>query len=172
MIPTESQGKRKLYSFPDGKTYGIQLPVPCNSKRYCSSSNACGWLATMDVLDRGGLIIALVNPFRKEAAPIRLPRLDFNVLPIYRHVSELAFTRGGQKYWIYSKRSRGCLLTDAIFHKGQVYAVGKWGNILSFDVNSKPIEAKMLNPQEYPFPVYAEKAYLVESTKGELLHVR
>ncbi|KAB2600430.1 hypothetical protein D8674_010701 [Pyrus ussuriensis x Pyrus communis] len=187
MIPTESQGKRKLYSFPDGKTYGIQLPVPSNN-----------------VLDRGGLIIALVNPFRKAAAPIRLPRLDFNVLrkycevclpkvilsedttlnpgscvvyhhmigfrahfQHYRHVSELAFTRGGQKYWIYSKRLRVCLLTDAILHKGQVYAVGKWGNILSLDVNSKPIEAKMLNP----FLVYAEKAYLVESTKGELLHV-
>lgn len=89
------------------------------------------------------------------------------VVAIYRHVSELAFTRGGQKYWIYSKRLRVCLLTDAILHKGQVYAAGKWGNILSSDVNSKPIEAKMLNP----FPVYAEKAYLVESTKGELLHV-
>ncbi|XP_009365441.2 uncharacterized protein LOC103955289 [Pyrus x bretschneideri] len=90
----------------------------------------------------------------KAAAPIRLPRLDFNVLrkycevclpkvilsedptlhrgscvvvAIYRHVSELAFTRGGQKYWIYSKRLRVCLLTDAILHKGQVYAAGSYG---------------------------------------------
>ncbi|KAL6291945.1 hypothetical protein ACE6H2_000087 [Prunus campanulata] len=199
LVPTECEGKRKLYSFPAGKIYDIELPVPCNSKRYCDSSHGHGWLATMDVLDRGGLTITLVNPFRKVVAPIRLPRLDFKVLrkycevclpkiilsedptlnpdsyvvvAIYKHVSELAFTKGGQKFWIYSKRLRGCLLTDAIFHKSQVFAVGKWGNILSFDITSKPIDAKILNPQECPFSRYADKAYLVESTDGDLLHVR
>lgn len=40
------------------------------------------------------------------------------------------------------------------------------------DVNSNSSKEKVLTPRGYQFSHFANKGYLVESTKGELLHVR
>lgn len=197
MIPTGLQGKQKLYSISEGKIYNnAELPLPNNSKRWCS--NGHGWMATVDLLDRNRLAITLVNPFKRAVMPIHLPPLDFNVqlhtsklsfpkvilradpvlnpdtyvvIAIYDRVRRSAFIKGGQNCWTYVEQLRS-FLTDAIFHKSQVYAVGNWGWITSFDVNSNSSKEKLLTPRGYQFSRFASKGYLVESTKGELLHVR
>ncbi|XP_024177691.1 F-box protein At2g26160-like [Rosa chinensis] len=164
MIPSESQGKRKLYSISEQKVYNnFELPQACNStRRCCGSSNAPGWLVAVDQLGEHQLSTTLVNVFKRDVTPIRLPLLDFNaqshwfrvfspkvilsadpianpdnyvVVAVYDRVSRSAFIKGGQTIWTYLEvRS---FFTDAIFYKRKVYA-----------------------------------GYLVETTKGELLHVR
>ncbi|BFG15392.1 hypothetical protein CerSpe_016660 [Prunus speciosa] len=227
LVPTAtgSKGKLELYSFPGGETSDIELSVPCNM---ISMYHGHGWLATMDVLEKQLIVrknqqlelrkkelwtITLVNPFRKAAAPIRLPRLDFcyhhtgvsqcldalrkyykgivpkgfpkvilsedptlnpdsyMVVALYRHLSGLAFTKGGRKYWIQLSREYPGVM-DAIFYKSQVLAVLKCGTILSLDINRWSMKTKYFNQRERSFSGSADEAYLVESTKGDLLHVR
>ncbi|ONI28732.1 hypothetical protein PRUPE_1G158300 [Prunus persica] len=227
LVPTAtgSKGKPKLYNFPGGETSDIELSVPCNMISMCHGH---GWLATMDVLEKHLIVgkskffwnqhlelskqelwtITLVNPFRKAAAPIRLPRLGFcyhhsfasqgsdelrkcglvpkhipkvilsedptlnpdsyMVIAVCRRVSTLAFTKGGRKYWTQLFTARGVM--DAIFHKSLVLAVLDFGNILSVDINSRSMKTKYFNQER--FERRADEAYLVESTKGDLLHVR
>ncbi|XP_024164554.1 probable F-box protein At1g44080 [Rosa chinensis] len=199
MIPSESQGKRKLYSISEQKVYNnFELPQACNStKRCCGSSNAPGWLVAVDLLGEHQLSTTLVNVFKREVTPIRLPPLYFNaeshwfmvfppkvilsadpianpdnymVVAVYDRVSRIAFIKGGQTIWTYLEVYS--FFTDAIFYKRKVYAVGQWGRIKSFDVNSKPVEESLLAHGGYRFSCHAHKGYLVETTKGDLLHVR
>ncbi|KAL6293413.1 hypothetical protein ACE6H2_001555 [Prunus campanulata] len=233
LVPTAtgSKGKLKLYSFPRGETSDIELSVPCNMISMCHGH---GWLATMDVLEKQMIVpkskffwnqqlelrkqelwtITLVNPFRKAAAPIRLPHLDFcyrrhasesqcldvlrkyfkgikpkgipkvilsedptlnpdsyMVVALYRDQSRLAFTKGGRKYWTQFCTQCQCIM-DAMFHKSLVFAVLERGNIISLDINRWSMKTKYFNLGELPFESSADEAYLVESTKGDLLHVR
>ncbi|KAI5349813.1 PREDICTED: F-box [Prunus dulcis] len=229
LVPTAtgSKGKPELYNFPGGETSDMELSVPCNMISMCHGH---GWLATMDVLEKQLTVrkskffwnqqleqrkqelwtITLVNPFRKAAEPIRLPRLDFcyenssviqdldlfrkcglipkhipkvilsedptlnpdsyMVVAVCRRYSTLAFTKGGRKYWTQLFTPLGFM--DAIFHKSQVLAVLDCGIILSVDdFNRWSVKTKYFN-QEERFESIADEAYLVESTKGDLLHVR
>ncbi|CAB4293560.1 unnamed protein product [Prunus armeniaca] len=229
LVPTAtgSKGKLELYSFPGGETSDIELSVPCNMISTCHGH---GWLATMDVLEKQLIVrtskffwnqqlelrkqelwtITLVNPFRKAAAPIRLPHLDFcyhhtyasqgldefrkyglipkhipkvilsedptlnpdsyMVVAVCRRLSTLAFTKGGRKYWAQLFTPRRVM--DAIFHKSLVLAVLECGNILSVDINRWSMKTKYFNQEKRRFRSEADEAYLVESTKGDLLHVR
>ncbi|ONH90366.1 hypothetical protein PRUPE_8G049800 [Prunus persica] len=124
-----------------------------------------------------------LNVLRKYSTKVLFPKVilsedptlnpdSYMVAVLYKHKPELAFTKGGRKHWIYSGKITRDLLRDVIFHKNQVFAVAGWGNIFSIDISRKRIKAKILTPQERPFASSAYKAYLVESTKGDLLHVR
>ncbi|ONI27246.1 hypothetical protein PRUPE_1G076100 [Prunus persica] len=175
------------------KISDIELSVLCNTSSMCHGH---GWLATMDVLPepillaqpRTTTVITLVNPFRKTAVPIRLPHLSFS----YHHMHDVVRkyspavlfpkvilsedpTLNPDSYMVAKKRldsHRENYTGDVIFHKSQVFAVAESGDIFSINIRRKPIKAKILTSQECRFASSAYKAYLVESTKGDLLHVR
>lgn len=93
--------------------------------------------------------------------------------------TKLAFIKGGQNYWTYVYKNQR--FSDAIFYKNQVYAVGDKGRIVSFDVNrcynlAQPRKAKPLKPKALNLlNVFQKRAcmeYLVESTRGDLWHVK
>ncbi|CAN6550308.1 unnamed protein product [Malus baccata var. baccata] len=97
----------------------------------------------------------------------------YAVVAIYDRISDhsdhrLAFFEEGQKSWTYIDNQEN-YLSDAIIYKNQVYGVGQSGAIWSFNFNSKPPKAKVLTANHSRFAI---KGYLVESTKGDLLHVR
>ncbi|KAI5348536.1 hypothetical protein L3X38_001423 [Prunus dulcis] len=97
---------------------------------------------------------------------------SYMVAVLYKHEPELAFNKGRRKDWIHTGKITQDLLMDVIFHKSQVFAVAESGDIFSINIRRKPIKAKILTSQECRFASSAYKAYLVESTKGDLLHVR
>ncbi|PRQ20039.1 hypothetical protein RchiOBHm_Chr7g0223801 [Rosa chinensis] len=99
---------------------------------------------------------------------------SFMVVAFYTTDSTLGFIRGGQSFCSSIETMEQYAITDAIFYKGQVYAVDKnLGRIMSFDVKTctsgDSLKAKILNTT---YMRSSSQSYLVESTKGELLHVR
>ena len=79
-----------------------------------------------------------------------------------------------QRFWTCIRSIEEYSITDAVFYKGQVYAVEtNFGRIVSFDVKSccdgKPQWAKT---HYTPDMCSCSRSYLVESTKGDLLFVR
>ncbi|XP_004298362.1 PREDICTED: uncharacterized protein LOC101307489 [Fragaria vesca subsp. vesca] len=91
----------------------------------------------------------------------------------------MAFISAGQRDWTYLEEPY--MFSDAIFHRNEIHAVGLGGVIASVDISSsndptqqpKAIIRTPLRPMVHPvFPCKAEKAYLVESSNGDLLHVR
>ncbi|KAM5574629.1 putative F-box protein [Rosa sericea] len=99
---------------------------------------------------------------------------SFMVVAFYTTDSTLGFIRGGQSFWSSIETMEQYAITDAIFYKGQVYAVDKnLGRIVSFDVKTctsgNSLKAKILTAT---YMRSSSQSYLVESTKGELLHVR
>ncbi|XP_004298358.1 PREDICTED: F-box protein At2g26160-like isoform X2 [Fragaria vesca subsp. vesca] len=104
---------------------------------------------------------------------------NYVVVAIYDNCCRLAFIRAGQRDWTYLEEPY--MFSDAIFHRNEIYAVGLGGIIASVDINSsddpsshpKAIIRTPLRPMVHPvFPYKADKAYLVESSNGDLLHVR
>jgi hypothetical protein len=87
----------------------------------------------------------------------------------------LAFIKAGQKFWTYVNVDYYGF-TDISFYKGLVYAVGRWNNIVSFDIsNTKDSfdhEKVIPNVLSTEGDSYAHRAYLVESLEGDLLLVR
>ncbi|XP_008223926.1 PREDICTED: F-box protein At2g26160-like [Prunus mume] len=97
---------------------------------------------------------------------------SYMVAVLHKHEPELAFNKGGRKDWICTGEITRGLLMDVICHKSQVFAVAESGDIFSINISWKRRKATILTLQECPFAGFAYKAYLVESTKGDLLHVR
>nr|XP_028947443.1 F-box protein At2g26160-like [Malus domestica] len=197
-VETTGPTTRAVYSINEGKVYeNVRLPVPYS--KICRGSSH-GWLATIDLADQP-INITLVNPFTKET--IRLPPLEFEaqdmnlwfhpyenfvqkvilstdpslnrdnymVVAIYRGVCRLAFTKAGEKYW----RSIHINVTDAVFYKNKIYAVGyRLGSIFSVDVEKSHAYRRQPFIQIAPFIEIgqADWEYLVESIKGDLLQVR
>ncbi|KAM5567354.1 hypothetical protein ABKV19_015439 [Rosa sericea] len=104
---------------------------------------------------------------------------NYVVVATYDYCCRMAFIKAGQRDWTYVEKTY--MFSDAIFHRNEIYAVGLGGIIASVDVNSsndpsrppKAIPLTPLRPMEHPlFPYKADTAYLVESTNGDLLHVR
>ncbi|KAJ1397683.1 hypothetical protein SESBI_31618 [Sesbania bispinosa] len=200
MIPTKrkSRTKRSLYGIISKRVYPFQLSVDY-SRRCCGSSH--GWLATVDP----HYAITLRNPF-KNVSPIQLPRInrghsnkrgfyetnilkvtlsadpltspnDYVVVAIHSQCKHLAFIKAGQEFWTYIHHDYICF-TDITFYKGLVYAVGRWNNIVSFNLTysndpsgSEKIIPNVLSPLSYEIS-YAERAYLVKSLEGDLWLVR
>lgn len=64
MIPSETEGKRRLYNISEGKIYdNIELPLPVshNRKRCCGSGGDYSWLATVYLLDESRQTIQLFS---------------------------------------------------------------------------------------------------------------
>lgn len=165
--------------------------------------NGCGhgWLAAIDHLPPFSVAnLHLLNPFKNVVYPLNgigwtlgtrfkpkgVPKLilygdptvkgdnSFMVVVFYINGSRLAFTRGVQYFWTCIRSIEEYSITDAVFYKGQVYAVEtNFGRIVSFDVKScwdgLPQRAKT---HYTPDMCSCSRSYLVESTNGELLHVR
>ncbi|KAJ1407825.1 hypothetical protein SESBI_24014 [Sesbania bispinosa] len=199
MISTESKSstKRSLYGIISKRVYPFELPVHYK-RRCCGSSH--GWIAAVD----RDYVITLRNPF-KNVDPIVLPSTnnrysnlpfyetnihkvilsadpitrpnDYVVVAIYGHCHNLAFIKAGQKFWTYIHLDYRCF-TDLTFYKGLVYAVGRWNNIISFNLNYSTDSSgseKMINvvsPSRFETNNYADRAYLVKSLEGDLWLVR
>jgi|UniRef100_A0A2N9GZ80 hypothetical protein len=195
MIPTEkyTTTERRLYSVAEGKIYNVELQVP-DCERFGSS--CLGWLATVDESS----YVTLLNPF-KNGITIRLPPIDplqpyhegfdyyiykfilsadpastpndYVVVAIYGMNKKLAFIRAGDRSWRHVKIQ---MISDIIFYNGLVYAVGHRGLIACFNVkDGNSIESELANvrilaPNMDP-PRYSDRAYLVESSGGDLLYV-
>ncbi|XP_061341415.1 putative F-box protein At3g25750 [Gastrolobium bilobum] len=198
MIPTKRKSRieRNLYGIVSETVYNFKLPVPY-SKKCCGSSH--GWLATVDP----DYVVTLMNPFKN--LKIRLPRLnrglsnkcyyernmrkvtlsadpisnpnDYVVAAVHSERCCLAFIRRGQKFWTYIRNDFFCF-TDITFYKGRVYAVGRWNNIVSFDLcySDDPYGTEKIMPnvlyrggRKEP---YSDRAYLVKSLEGDLWMVK
>ncbi|KAG4166720.1 hypothetical protein ERO13_A13G150700v2 [Gossypium hirsutum] len=200
MIPfKKSATKRKIYSLQaKSKIAEIEFPKPY-TWRYCGS--CYGWLATVDE----SFNITLSNPF--ENLSIRLPQFDsmaydsghytykilkvvlsedpllhpnnFVVVVIYSVYGRLAFYRPCQENWIYMDVDEDqSLFLDILFHKGLVYAIGHYNNLVWFDVNgveddesSKPPKLNTLVPTILRLENYSHRAYLVRSSMGNLYSI-
>ncbi|KAB2049299.1 hypothetical protein ES319_A13G167100v1 [Gossypium barbadense] len=200
MIPLKkSATKRKIYSLQaKSKIAEIEFPKPY-TWRYCGS--CYGWLATVDE----SFNITLSNPF--ENLSIRLPQFDsmaydsghytykilkvvlsedpllhpnnFVVVVIYSVYGRLAFYRPCQENWIYMDVDEDqSLFLDILFHKGLVYAIGHYNNLVWFDVNgveddesSKPPKLNTLVPTILRLENYSHRAYLVRSSMGNLYSI-
>ncbi|XP_058784132.1 F-box protein SKIP23-like [Vicia villosa] len=198
MIPTRNKirTKRSLYAISSKRDYDLKLFVPHN-KRFCGSSH--GWLAKVDSSSEVTLI-TLLNPF-KNALSIRLPPIymmdilrrktyyecnvhkvvlsadptirphDYVVVCIYSMRKCVAFLKAGQKIWTYIDTDH-CCFNDAIFYKDLVYVIGRWNNIVSFDLcnlRKKKVISKVVSLKGGD---YAHRAYLVKSLEGDLWLVR
>ncbi|MED6171269.1 hypothetical protein PIB30_039260 [Stylosanthes scabra] len=112
---------------------------------------------------------------------------DFEVIAIYGGMKVLAHYKSGDQFWSYPKPTRKLqCFADVIFYKGMAYAVDShsWivriyrkrfkkispsGNSSPCYLRFKTINQKLSNTS---FVNYSGNAYLVETCKGELLHVR
>ena len=70
-------------------------------------------------------------------------------------------------YWTYIDKQCTCF-TDIIFYKSLLYAMGRWGWVVSFDVHNKHDSSQQLVPntivpRSFDIP-YAPRTYLVESS--------
>ncbi|XP_058751891.1 putative F-box protein At5g55150 [Vicia villosa] len=196
MIPTKKRLVRSLYGISCKKDYKIKLSVPSN-KRLCGSSH--GWLAKVDDCSKG-IFITLINPF-KNAVSIKLPLmyimdmyktrkyyeydvhkvvlstnpsfkpLDYIVVVIYSVRRCLAFLKAGQKNWTYIDDAHRSF-NDVIFYEGLVYAVGRWNNIVSFDLSYAKNDHIIPKVVSLKGDDYANRAYLVKSLEGQLWLVR
>ena len=105
---------------------------------------------------------------------------NYTVVVIYAPSKLLAFINPTQQYaWTYlDENIMG--FTDITFYGGLVYAVGRRGLVVSFDVNSKnyssshqQLKPNIIVPRGcHTTFKYAEREYIVESMKGDLLVVR
>ncbi|CAB4286374.1 unnamed protein product [Prunus armeniaca] len=172
LIPNQDDDHRRVvYSISEGRVYSnIRLQVPF-SRRCCGSSH--GWLATVDTTEQGCPVVVLRNPFTKAKPIFLLPWISLSQTLCGRWPM-LAFIKAGQNTWTYPSPNGN--FGDVIFYKSKVYALEAMGDIESLDVfssDSNPSQPPQLKPRTpfRPFEPYCFHAYLVESIKGDLLHI-
>ena len=110
---------------------------------------------------------------------------DYEVMAIYGGYCKLAHYKSGDKFWSYPTTEKLQVFADVIFCKGNIYAVDHYnwivkitlrrfkkspgGNCSPCYLQFKTISKKL---QSLKFVNYAGRAYLVETSKGDLLLVR
>jgi hypothetical protein len=150
-----------------------------------------------------GTYITLLNPF-KNLVSISLPRIsipeihrrrgnhecnvhkvilscnpttrphDYVVVVSYGMGAFLAFIKAGQKSWTFVNAKYFGFM-DILFYKGLVYAVGRYKNLVSFDIcNTEDsfdheVIPNVLSSKDDNY--YVDRAYLVESLEGDLFLV-
>ncbi|XVE80051.1 hypothetical protein DITRI_Ditri14bG0108000 [Diplodiscus trichospermus] len=199
LIPTKkSDTKRKLYSLQvKAKISSIELHQS-NIRRFCGS--CFGWLATVDenmaiTLSnpfKDGVSIDLPQlEFSPKGKPAEYqyaiqkvvlsadPSLHPNsyvVVVIYSNYCNLAFYQSWEYTWIYLDKDVK-LVTDIVFYKSLVYVIGHRNDAVSFDVNgsfaegSRSPKLKTIVPKEVRLGSYSDRAYLVESSEGNLYSI-
>lgn len=201
LLQGKSRRRSQIYSISEAKVYdNIDLSLSYYTKRCCGSSH--GWLATVDqrlaITLHNPLQNATTEPIRLppldavtipiedaplyeyyvskvvlSADPSSHPDQDYAVIVICDIGKKLGFIKRGQTRWTYFSNYRNIFYSDVVFYKDQIYAVGTWGDMVSLEFNSlmQP-KVTLLDSIYRKFTYYAVRAYLVESIKGELLHVR
>ncbi|EOY25853.1 Cyclin F-box [Theobroma cacao] len=201
VIPTKKSNKnRKLYSLQaKAKICNIELPKSYGT-RFCGS--CYDWLAMVDenmvitllhpfkdgiTIDLPKIKVVKTSSYQYDIQkvilsvdPVSYPD-SYVVIVIHGTHSRLAFYKPGQRDWIYLDKDF-TLFTDVIFYRSLVYAIGNWNMIVSFDVNdsslddtTKPPKLKILVPADKRHQNsdnYSYKAYLVESSKGNLFSIK
>lgn len=83
---------------------------------------------------------------------------------------ELAFIKAGQNPWT-CYTVIDAYFNDAVFYRGQVYAIGYQGSILSFELNDS---SEVLDKTERapPLGLDDDRVSTPESTDGEQIHAR
>ncbi|XP_021801753.1 probable F-box protein At1g44080 [Prunus avium] len=135
-------------------------------------------LPLLDVRDRNHGTCFFEFYIRKvilSADPVLNPD-NYAVVAIFRKSNLFAFIhmkRGQcQKDWTLIRTP--CPVTDVISYKNQVYLVEYQGDIMSLDVDNQAcsrIRIKPLTPLFENFRTHGSTRYLVESTKGDLMHI-
>ncbi|XP_024177689.1 uncharacterized protein LOC112183536 [Rosa chinensis] len=156
-----------LYSLSEGKIYdniNIRCTMPGFGSLMANRCNGCGqgWLATVDDQLAGLPVLKLINPFRKE------------IIPVNRIGCPLVMSSKPNEFPKLILYGDPTLEGDNMQLYGKVYAVDKnFGRIVSFDVNrcssGMSRRPKIHNTSGM---CQSSQSCLVESTKGELLHVR
>ncbi|RWR89476.1 F-box protein SKIP23-like protein [Cinnamomum micranthum f. kanehirae] len=169
-----------------------------HNKRCCGSFNnadARGWLMTIDNMS---LEMGLFHPWRKiqlqlphhSSLPRRYPHADDDpdlavvkiraaamsddakVLVVIYDLNSLAFCRIGEKGW--TQVSPTIVFHDAIYHKGQFYAVTIEGSVGILRINTSPpylkfITERVMNVEN--LRTYYPRTYLVADSASERLLV-
>ncbi|MED6200297.1 hypothetical protein PIB30_083678, partial [Stylosanthes scabra] len=166
--------------FVDNKSAEIELllinPFPSESEKSLIKLPPILCYHTVSEMDEYGV---------KKAVLSKDPN-DFEVIAIYGGMKLLAHYKSGDQFWTYPKPTRKLLcFADVIFYKGMAYAVDNHSWIVriyrkrfkqSPSGNSSPcfLRFKTINQglSNTSFVNYSGNAYLVETCKGELLHVR
>ncbi|PSR93454.1 F-box protein [Actinidia chinensis var. chinensis] len=182
--------KRLLFSVTEGITYEVQLPSPCHNRFFGSSF---GWLFTVDktiitllnpFTGRAIPLPAFKDPFGyfedymdeirdyfvEKGIILSDPCLSpnsYEVVVIYGGMCRLAFFRSGDNSWNFINTKRDYVFSDVVYHKGQVYAVNCWSELVKIDVASEVDHVVTKRSR-----VCAQVAYLVESQEGDLLLVQ
>ncbi|PRQ38729.1 hypothetical protein RchiOBHm_Chr4g0417201 [Rosa chinensis] len=104
--------------------------------------------------------------------PDDLMVLILNKDPLNKGVVPLAFTKAGQKFWTSYTERDGVCFEDAIFHRGQAYAIGVGGSVFSLELND---HSKLLDKLELAPPLGldsdADRELTLELSNGQLLDV-
>ncbi|XP_021803102.1 putative F-box protein At1g65770 isoform X1 [Prunus avium] len=193
--------RRVVYSISEGRVYNnIRLQVPF-SRRCCGSSHGwlatvdtteqgCPMVVLRNPFTKAkpiflpplDILIAKYETSYHEhyvrkvilsVDPTMNPE-NYVVVALYGRWPMLAFIKSGQNTWTYPSPNGN--FSDVIFYKSKVYALEAMGDIESLDVFSSdynPSQPPQLKPRTpfQPFQPYCFHAYLVESTKGDLLHI-
>ncbi|XP_007210708.2 uncharacterized protein LOC18777276 [Prunus persica] len=104
---------------------------------------------------------------------VALLRKDNHFVGIYDEFAFIRMKRGrSQKRWTWIKPPHP--VTDVISYQTQVHLLGHQGEIWSLDVSpytSRIRRLKLLTHRDAGFHRYKATRYLVESTKGDLMHI-
>ncbi|KAM7276016.1 hypothetical protein ACFE04_017882 [Oxalis oulophora] len=174
-----------LYCMIENKIIGT---IPFQFSQYgkfCGSSY--GFLA----FNNENNVITLVNPFKPRSViqlpPLRIPRVhqysfgvskvvlssdptknpeDWKVLVITDGIGKLAYTSPITKVWAFVY-TEPCCISDAIFHKGLVYAIATYVEMLRIELGETPI-VDVLGENVIEGGV----KFLVESSGGDLLLIQ
>ncbi|KAK6275015.1 hypothetical protein POUND7_004724 [Theobroma cacao] len=200
LIPTRMSNRiRQLCSLQvKTKFCNIELPKS-HVMRFCGSSY--GWLAAVNnnmVITlvnpfKYGITIDLpeiellsdrtsagyqfdVHKVILSADPLSHPD-NYVVVVIYSNRARLAFYKPTQKSWIYLDKNLTAF-TDVIFYKNLAYAIGTRSLVISFAINDslddslKSPKVKIVRSAYQRIEDYVNRAYLVESSKGDLFSIK
>ncbi|OIW07380.1 hypothetical protein TanjilG_10215 [Lupinus angustifolius] len=132
----------------------------------------------LDMMDHYGVYKAILSK-----DPYVSPH-DYEVVALYGSLAKLAHYKCGDKYWSYAKKVEGTTLADVIFYKGLVLALNRYDWIINFTLEPKArIQSTNCSPWYLKWNTlrkklantirnYADNAYLVENSNGDLLLVR
>ncbi|XP_008222388.1 PREDICTED: putative F-box protein At1g65770 [Prunus mume] len=197
----DNDHRRVVYSISEGRVYSnIRLQVPF-SRRCCGSSHGwlatvdtteqgCPVVVLRNPFTKAkpiflpplDILIAKYETSYHEhyvrkvilsVDPTMNPE-NYVVVALCGRWPMLAFIKAGQNTWTYPSPNGN--FGDVIFYKSNVYALEAMGDIESLDVfssDSNPSQPPQLKPRTHfrPFEPYCFHAYLMESIKGDLLHI-
>ncbi|CAH9072403.1 unnamed protein product [Cuscuta europaea] len=193
----KSWRKKRLYSLQAEKEVSVVKLRQRYAQRCCSS--CYGWLATVNrnaVITLSNpfkddvpniLLPELKLPQRKPRGhQYDIVKVVLSADPcsgggfvvgvIYTVYKRVAFHKSGEKEWVYVDMDLW-VISDITFHRNLVYIMGHRTNVISIDLyngsGSPPPKLKTVVPEPplHDLEAYSDRAYLVESSKGNLYSI-